>query len=358
MSAPTSPELVQAFCRDYEAGMSSRQVAKKYGVSGPCVLKHLHLSGVKVRPSNRAGSRYRFNAHFFDTIDTEAKAYWLGFLAADGYVHIPAKTASPRLSLSLKYDDVKHVQSFLDAVEGNQPVYKRVGEKTTTATALIISRTLCQSLIKLGVTPRKSLTLQFPSLPEHLIRHYIRGYIDGDGSIIVRNLKTKVKGIIAVVSGSYNFLKTMQHYIQTQGGIHATKIYSKTNSNASAIHYNNRFAKQLIIYLYSDTTVYLPRKWHNARTILGYNQGTPTEVIPQFTYYCLLSTLRQWVFERDVCEKYRQGASAPDIALIHQTYKNHIYRILKRHKVKRRSREEYWPLRKQVHGPSGSVNWL
>lgn len=53
----------------------------------------------------------------------------------------------------------------------------------------ISSKTLTADLLKLGCTPRKSLTLKFPNdgifKSNDLIRHFIRGYFDGDGSVFI-----------------------------------------------------------------------------------------------------------------------------------------------------------------------------
>lgn len=58
----------------------------------------------------------------------------------------------------------------------------------------IHSKNLIKLLVeKYKITPRKSLTLTFPDMPDHLIPHYLRGYNDGDGGIYLYDYHRKIK---------------------------------------------------------------------------------------------------------------------------------------------------------------------
>ena len=117
-------------------------------------------------------------------------------------------------------------------------------------------------------------------------------------------------------------------------------------------------ATRIIAYLYQGASAYLERKWIRSREILGYSEGIPIQIIPHYTYQCLLSVLKQWHFERDVYERYNRGTFATDIARDFNTCDVLIGRILKRHNVPLRSHEEHWALRRQKHRVPGSVNRL
>jgi hypothetical protein len=127
--------------------------------------------------------RYAFDDHFFDLIDTEEKAYWLGFIAADGCV--PGGKRPNRLMVKLKESDSGHLEKLKSALGASHPLLfsARRGVAGPTAALTVASPHLVQSLRVLAITPRKSMTLVPWDGPRELMRHYWRGLFDGDGSI-------------------------------------------------------------------------------------------------------------------------------------------------------------------------------
>ena len=113
------------------------------------------------------------------------------------------------------------------------------------------AKKIFKDLIKLGVTPRKSLTLKFPTfLNEDLMRHFIRGYFDGDGCIwdgkrqkrIVKDKTVKlgyrektVHNVKFTFTGNDSFISDLQKYLVNKIGINICKLnYSKAkNSNTT-----------------------------------------------------------------------------------------------------------------------------
>ena len=73
--------------------------------------------------------KYSYDSNFFEKIDSEAKAYWLGFLYADGYIHRNYKNGkikSMSLELSLKSEDRAHLENFLRDIRSNVPIKDKV----------------------------------------------------------------------------------------------------------------------------------------------------------------------------------------------------------------------------------------
>lgn len=140
--------------------------------------------------------KHKLNEYFFDEIDTEAKAYWFGFLCADGSVSSTYQRYSLTLGLSIK--DLDHLKAFKNALEctNNISIYTikhGIGCGKQYCRIKVESKRLITSLISKGCTPRKSLTLKFPDESvfkyKDLIHHFIRGYFDGDGSVFISNEK-------------------------------------------------------------------------------------------------------------------------------------------------------------------------
>lgn len=352
---PTKQEI-QQLCADYENGLPMNQVAEGHSLSLATVKRHLHANKTTTRKRSDypVWRKYFCNNAFFNNVDSEQKAYWLGFIAADGCVKVRCQNRYT-LYIGLKYSDRQHLQTFLNHLGSDNPVNisRIMGYKQ--ARIEISSKQLCQSLIRLGITPRKSLTLEMPPLLGKLTHHYIRGYFDGDGSVSIAKNQQDVA--VVFTCGSLNHLATMQQHLHKELNLHGYPIYQNNSNNVKRLTYTSTFAKRLLRYIYSGATVYLPRKWPIARAAMGCTQGSPLEVIPRVTYLALLNTLQQWIFERDVCEKYLSGLSAPNIANIYNTYRNHIYRVLENRQIQRRSREECWILRKQRYGPTGSSKY-
>ncbi len=116
---------------------------------------------------------------YFSVIDSAEKAYWLGFLAADGNVYRGGH--DNRIALALKESDRIHVQKFADVLQVNRPIRSII--KTKSVWLAIHSRAMCDHLENHGVVPRKSLILRPWNGDPELMPHYWRGIFDGDGSI-------------------------------------------------------------------------------------------------------------------------------------------------------------------------------
>ena len=141
------------------------------------------------KPEPGARRIYALDDHFFDIIDTEAKAYWLGFITADGCVQVGKAGANGwarnHLYVKLKSSDAGHLEKLKADLAAENPVrhVPQAGRAGSAADISFTSVRLTEALIRLGVTPRKSLTVRPWSGPAHLMRHYWRGMVDGDGSI-------------------------------------------------------------------------------------------------------------------------------------------------------------------------------
>lgn len=167
---PPTSEVV----RLYGTGLSQQSVADVLDVSQWWVSATLRRLGVPSRPEG--GRRRRsLDESFFDDIDTPEKAYWLGFIAADGFVRADGRTVGLRLMPS----DVGHVAALAAALGSDAPIRDMQGGKQV----LFYSKHMVESLAKVGITRWKSRTcLPWEGSPE-LLPHYWRGAVDGDGHI-------------------------------------------------------------------------------------------------------------------------------------------------------------------------------
>jgi hypothetical protein len=246
---------------DYLAGTPSREVDKKHGVWPGATLRALKRLGI---PSRGYGQNRRrsIQTDYFTVIDTEEKAYWLGFLAADGCV------TARQVKLTLQRRDRAHVEKFRAAVGSDAPVIDYEarspysGNVHTYSRCAISSTRMAADLTKLGVTPRKSHTLRPWLGPPTLARHYIRGIVDGDGTLSASGQPVAV----GVVGNAYVCAFVARH-IEELTGV-PTKVYRHHTICQVRTTRRNQ-AIDVVRYLYGEATVSLDRKMELAEAIMA-----------------------------------------------------------------------------------------
>lgn len=201
-----------------------------------------------------------FDHNIFQVIDSEEKAYWLGFIAADGclknYIRTDSGNEAFRVSFNINIKDYNHMlkfKSFIHLLKDLRIAHNQVRISLS-------SKKMFNDLVDKGLTPRKSLTLEPPkNVPEELIRHWIRGYFDGDGCI------HKLK------KGNYSFnvvgTKDVLNFIINKSDC-ILKV-EKTHSKAFWIRSSSKF-KKFLNYLYIDSNIKLERKFERYLEGLSY----------------------------------------------------------------------------------------
>lgn len=222
-------------------------------------------------------SKYTYNKNYFKIINTEEKAYWLGFLYADGCItrfYRNENLKSMSLEITLKSDDVEHLKKFLIALESNVPIQdKTINNKYKACRIVINCTSMCRDLINLGCTPQKSLILEFPNekiLPKSYYNSFIRGYFDGDGGVFYGEYDTYDKkqnkeyhtySYTCYFCGTKNMLNSISN-ILSSNGINSTPIKKDNRNNVYDLRiYNPNNIDNFRTYIYDNATVYLSRKY-------------------------------------------------------------------------------------------------
>ena len=227
----------------------------------------LKRNGYEAKSASELKRKYPIQEDFFDVIDTEEKAYVLGLLYADGYNN----TDRNSVSLSLKESDKEILEKVTSLIQPTKPLSyldtstqkKTKGfENSQSQYRLdITNKHVSQRLVELGCGKAKTHNLKFPTeeqVPSHLVRHFIRGYFDGDGS--VSGDKQKQFSFV----GTIDFLLPLQHVLMKELDFSQTKFdkrHKDRDNNIRSLRYcgNNR----CIVFrdwLYKGATIYLERK--------------------------------------------------------------------------------------------------
>lgn len=204
------------------------------------------------------------NIDFFDNIDNEEKAYWLGFIYADGYIICNKSSGIYRLGIELAAKDHKHLKKLAD-IFGREIKYKtrftNFLKSYEQANLIINNKIIYNSVVNLGITNLKTTdngASVLEKIPEELFRHFVRGLFDGDGSISERGDNSYQ---FSICGGSQEFLANIQSIIIDQISLNKTKIAKNSIGESYYIVYSGRRQLQKIFHwFYDDSILYLERK--------------------------------------------------------------------------------------------------
>lgn len=226
------------------------------------ISKILTSNDVKLRTLSEAATKYEVVSDFFSTIDTEEKAYWLGFMYADGYV-----TGTKIVGCKLSTKDEEHLIKLRNILSPTKPLYydetsQGFGNNTKSVALILTNRNLFKDLVSKGCIQNKSKLLTFPNeniVPKELIHHFIRGYFDGDGSVTAGiNPKGHIRILIGIV-GTESFLSEIRKALSLED----TKyLYKYKNKDIHELKVGGtNVVKAIYNFLYKDATVFLERKY-------------------------------------------------------------------------------------------------
>lgn len=253
--------IIDEYINTPENDRSLTKLSRKYGVKRQTISKYLKTRNIEVINYQ---NRCRINEHIFDIIDTDEKAYWLGFLYADGNI----SSIGNRFEMNLSINDLDHMLKFKSFLNAENEI--RFGENTLNGKKFKICRfsvrnkNLWNQLCNKGCIPCKTLELKWPNesifTNKSLIYSFIRGYFDGDGTIGLYNSK---HGHIfnLSIAGTSAFLLGIQNFLGITGCIRNESTENKP-SKVFTLHYSALKARKVARLLYENSSIYLDRKYN------------------------------------------------------------------------------------------------
>jgi len=246
---------VENWCRQYRVGKSMYALAKEFNYNHITIRHHLLQQGVTLRDKISVLTKYTVNSEFFDNIDTPEKAYWLGFIFADGYCR-------RALVVQLAERDRPHLERLRAALQSSHPIAAR---KKKQASLFISSKHLTQSLRRFPITHEREVV--YPNFNYPLDSHFIRGYNDGDGGFYSY---PQMPTIFCITTKNQSFMEQLHSILLEDCNISPSPP-RPTSHNSFELRWSGRQdVRKIYQYLYRDATVYLPRKrWKIHRTLLN-----------------------------------------------------------------------------------------
>jgi hypothetical protein len=286
-------EQVDRMVELFNQKISLKRIGEEFGVSLPTIRTQLKQRGCNIKQR-----RHEITEGYFKVIDSEEKAYWLGFLAADGCirkrVRKDGKSRGDSIVLKLSVMDKKHMEKFRNSI---CPTAKITHYTSKTITRKgndsfsdvcwfgVYSNELVQDIIELGVGPKKTFTVGKPNIDEKYYKDFIRGFFDGDGCCYVK--KRRGKRGFNTMNIQYSFAcasKDMRDFFSEV----LNKVGIDTNcSDGLNLYIVGGFlnAKKFFDYLYTDATLYLERKYDKGMVFIEHFNNLPKDVfINEYVY--------------------------------------------------------------------------
>lgn len=246
----TNEQEIEVF-NERQTGIRRKDILDKWGISD----RHYKDIILKFGGLMCKKNVFKFNEDYFENIDTEDKAYFLGFIVADGC--ISDKTNS--IIITQKETDVLY--EFRKYVESEANVFTSNTRNISSFT--ISSSKTKKDLEKLGIHSNKTMVVKYPDIPEKLQNHFMRGVFDGDGCISLRTDKrdNSQRGQVNICSGSYDFIKEyydrLVKYCELSG---KNKIRCLKDSYYVVDWGGLSDVEKIYEFLYKGSTVFLSRK--------------------------------------------------------------------------------------------------
>lgn len=242
--------------------LSSLDIAKKYNINPSAVCFLLNKFGIERRDAKNK-SKFILNHNYFNEINSSEKAYWLGFIFADGFV-----TKNKYIGIALSNKDENHLEKFKKAIESNHIIHTyKCDEKSYSNPDNFYSKIIFKSEImsnvlkKYGCIEQKSLKLKFPNIEKQYYKDFIRGYFDGDGSFSFshKNYDFKIVGTREFLIEIINILNKELNLNMTEENLY--KRYKNDKNTFYTSIGNKTKTLQFLNYIYEDSNIYLDRKY-------------------------------------------------------------------------------------------------
>jgi intein-encoded DNA endonuclease-like protein len=269
---PAKEEIIKM----YNYGHSLDEVGKKFNLSGAMISIILEENNIKLRNKfSYTPINNKLNYNFFNKINNEASAYFLGLMFADGCnsrtIGKNRKSPHYKINIGLQEADWHILETFKSFIAPGYNLrfidVKKKNKKWKQKYVLeFVNEIIGNQLNSLGCVPAKSLILTYPHnhISDHLHHHFIRGYFDGDGCITSTLRKSGTRKYQLHIASTKSFCDSIGLIIKSFMEINYGLILADPKSSNKITHKfqiggNNQIYK-FMSWLYKDATIFLSRK--------------------------------------------------------------------------------------------------
>ena len=257
-------EKVQTYYEYYLESRSTATTAKKFKKCTKYLAKYFRHYGFDY-PIKEFNKKNQYNSNYFENIDTEAKAYFLGFIFADGCIYVRkrknriektfrmnlAETDKEVLLMLKKEIEFNGELYFIEGKEFTSPINNKNYTRKDQYAIFISSDEFVSNIMKWGLENRKTyMDLKLPKISDELMRHFIRGYFDGDGCIY--------KNSVLITNKTKTLLEDIQNHLTSKFNLPFGSI--ALTSRQAYIWKLTANSNIFLDYIYKDCNYFLSRK--------------------------------------------------------------------------------------------------
>lgn len=266
-----SQEDIKIMTDTYISGTSQNEICRRFGLTSSRFTFLMKEQGVEIR----GHFKHSIESTYFDKIDTFYKAYFLGWLAADGCISLTRDSVQGRadaysrvgkIAISIQQRDGYIIEKLKEELRfsGEIRVVDRGPGRQKQCRLAFGDQHMAQTLYRYGLTPNKSASLIFPDIPTEWIPAFILGYFEGDGCVTLGRYTNRG---YTYLRQRFEFIASVPfadrlHAILTEKGIKVYKFPERRKR--FPLSYVKGASKEAVIafyrFLYTDAPFFLNRK--------------------------------------------------------------------------------------------------
>ncbi len=230
----------------YTNNISVSKIADELNVDRTTIYNRLKKLGIY---SGKRHRKYLINENYFESIDKQNKAYWLGFLMADGY--------NSGKYIRVDIQDEGHLEKLRNEIfiNNDMPVRTKINKINNKIIyyLTIQNKKIVNDCEKLGIVKRKSFITKYPNISEKYNKDFIRGLFDGDGCLTY-SMRGNYRGYKFSIVGNEELI------LEVRNRLLKLNIYIGFRKNKSIYELSVKGNRQIIkllnwLYLDSDTSM-------------------------------------------------------------------------------------------------------
>lgn len=225
----------QDIIKEYTSGKSLSVLARKNNCNRATISGILRKNNIEIRGKYEqvliekdAGLRKSVNRAFFDSW-SDKMTYVLGWIATDGCI------ISSLRGFNITSTDIDHLHKLAALLQTDVKIAHYAGTRNNKLAGKmsIGQQHMIESLMRLGIHPKKSKTLELPPVPDEYLGHFLRGVFEGDGTVFVQDRTARIH----VYSASKKFLPELNKRISTCLGIKEGSIYIDKRYDVQTLYF-------------------------------------------------------------------------------------------------------------------------
>ena len=257
-----SQEIINDILEKYNNNWTQKKIGEFYGVSKTVIKRILDENQIVIRERT---NKYYADYDIFEIIDSPEKAYWLGFLAADGCNYQREKNVS--IIINIHEKDIEQLEKFKNFCHTNANIIcytttEGFSNNSNMCKIVLNSKKMSNDLIDKGIVPNKSLILKAPKISKEYFLPFILGYFDGDGSI---NKTTQYNNYSISLQGTKEILEWINEVLEINLPLEKRSQNEKNSYYIRCGGTNKPYS--ILSKLYNSCPIHLDRKYQIYKTL-------------------------------------------------------------------------------------------